>query len=87
MVAHLRLHTHELLYEDIGNIIAEIISAWKKAECYEEVPNHSQRIFTLIQNNDSWGFLTLMHRVAALNIYCNIYIVFIYALGTWHIEK
>ena len=35
---------HELLYEEIGNIIAEILSPWKKAECYEEVANHSQRI-------------------------------------------
>ena len=52
MVAHLGLRTHELLYEEIGNIIAEILSAWEKAECYEEVANHSQRIFTLIQNNN-----------------------------------
>ena len=26
MVAHLRLRTHELLQEEIGNIIAEILS-------------------------------------------------------------
>ena len=47
MVAHLGLLTHELLSEIIGNIIPEILS-----ECYEEVANHSQRIFTLIQNNN-----------------------------------
>ena len=34
MVAQLRLRTHELLYEEIGNLIAEILSAWQKAECY-----------------------------------------------------
>ena len=49
MVAHLGLRTHELIYEEIGHIIAEIVSAWGKAEGYEEVANHSQRIFTLIQ--------------------------------------
>ena len=52
MVAHLGLRTHELLSEKIGNIITEILSPWEKAECYEEVTNHSQRIFTLIQNNN-----------------------------------
>ena len=31
-------------YEEIGNIIAEILSVWKK--CYEEVSNYFQRIFT-----------------------------------------
>ena len=46
MVAHLGLRTHELLYEEIGNVIAEILSGWEKAESYEEVTNHSQRIFT-----------------------------------------
>ena len=45
MVAPLRLHTQELLYVEIGNIIAEIWSVWEKAECYVEVANHSQRIF------------------------------------------
>ena len=40
-VAYLGLRTHELLYEEIGNIIAEILTAWGKAECYEEVANHS----------------------------------------------
>ena len=43
---YLGLHSHELLYEEIGNIIAEILSASKKASWYEEVANHSQRIFT-----------------------------------------
>ena len=51
MVAHLGLRTHELLCEEIDNILTEIWSVWEKAECYEEVANHSQRIFTLIQNN------------------------------------
>ena len=46
MAAHLGLRTHELLYKEIGNIIAEMLSAWEKAECYEEVANHFQRIFT-----------------------------------------
>ena len=46
MVAHLGLRTYELLYEEIGNIFAEILSAWEKAECYEKVANH----------NDFWGF-------------------------------
>ena len=53
MVAHLVLRTHELLYEEIGNIVP----AWEKAEFYEEVANNSHRIFTLIQNNNFWGFL------------------------------
>ena len=39
------------LYEEIGNIIAEIWSAWVKAE---EVANHSERVFTLIKNNNFW---------------------------------
>ena len=34
MVAHLGLRTHELLYEEIGNIIAEILTVWEKAKCY-----------------------------------------------------
>ena len=52
MVAHLGLRTHELLYMEIGNAIAKILSVLVKAECYEEVANHSQRIFTLIQNDN-----------------------------------
>ena len=46
MVAHLGLRTHELLYEEIENIIAEILSAWEKAECHELVADHFQRTFT-----------------------------------------
>ena len=53
MVAHLGPRTYELLYEEIGNIVAEILSAWEKGKCYEKVANHSKRIFTLIQNNNS----------------------------------
>ena len=55
MVAHLGLRTHELLYEEIGNINAEILSAWEKAECCQEVANHS-----LIQNINFLNFLTYM---------------------------
>ena len=33
MVAHLGLRTHELFYEEIGNIIPEILFAWEKSEC------------------------------------------------------
>ena len=47
MVAHLGLRTHELLRDEIINIIAEISSACEKAECYEELANYSQRIFNL----------------------------------------
>ena len=61
MVSHLGLRTHELLCEEIGNIIAEMLSAREKTDCYEEVVNHSQPIFTLIQNNNFWGFLHLRH--------------------------
>ena len=32
MFAHLGLRTHEPLYKEIGNIIAEISSAWAKTE-------------------------------------------------------
>ena len=32
MVAYLGLRTYELIYEEIGNSIAEILSAWEKAE-------------------------------------------------------
>ena len=46
MVTNSGLRTYELLYEEIGNSIAEILSAWVKAECHEEVADHSQRIFT-----------------------------------------
>ena len=35
MAAHLGLRTNELLVEDIGSIIAEILSASEKAECSE----------------------------------------------------
>ena len=45
MVAHLGLRTHELLYEEIGTIIAETLSSFEKAESHT---NHPQRIFTLI---------------------------------------
>ena len=51
MVAHLGLCTHEILDQDIGIIIAEFLSAWEKAECYEEVANHSQC------DNIFWFFL------------------------------
>ena len=34
MVAHLRLRTHDLLNEEIGNVITDILSAREKAECY-----------------------------------------------------
>ena len=47
MVAHLGLRTYEQLYVETGNIIAEILSTWEKANCYGEVANHSQRIFSL----------------------------------------
>ena len=49
MVAHLGLRTHELPFEVIGNIIAEVLAVWEKEVCYEEVANHYQHIFTLIQ--------------------------------------
>ena len=54
MVVHLRLRTYKLLYREISNVIAEILSAWEKAECYEDVAStdvasHSQRIFISIQ--------------------------------------
>ena len=32
MVAHLGPRTHVLFYEEIGTIIAEILSVWEKAE-------------------------------------------------------
>ena len=52
MVSHLELRTHELLYKEVGNYIAEILFAWEKTDCYEEVANHSQHIFTSIQNDN-----------------------------------
>ena len=58
LVAHLGLRTHELFYEEIGNIIAEILSPWEKAEDFKEVGNHSQRIFTSVRINNVWFFLT-----------------------------
>ena len=61
MVAHLGLRTHELLYEEIGNIIADILSASEKAKCYEEVASHSQRIFTFILNDNFRFFYMLCH--------------------------
>ena len=54
MVAHLGVRIHELLNEEIGNIIAENLPAWEKVKCYEEVANNSQHFFTLIQNNNIW---------------------------------
>ena len=45
MVAHLVLRTHELLNEEIGNFIANILSALEKAEGYEEASKNSQHIF------------------------------------------
>ena len=36
MVPYLGLRTHELLYEEIVNIIGELLSAWKKAKCYKD---------------------------------------------------
>ena len=43
-----------------------ILSAWEKAECYEEVANHSQRIIILIQNNNLLGF-SYIYDVTQLN--------------------
>ena len=61
MVALLGLHTHEILYEKTGKIIAEIWSAREKAKCYEEVANHSQRFFTFIKKKNNFRvFLILM---------------------------
>ena len=48
MVPHLRLRTYEILYEKIGNIMAE------------EIAKHSQRVFPLIQNNYLGVFLAFM---------------------------
>ena len=44
MFAYWGLRTRELIYEEIGNIIAEIVSAWEKAECYEDLANHLQNV-------------------------------------------
>ena len=52
MVAHLGLRNHELLYEEICNIIAEIFHQQEKAECYEGVANHSKRINEISKNYD-----------------------------------
>ena len=46
MVAYLGWRTHEQHCEEIGSIIAEIVSDWEKADCYEEVASHFRRIFT-----------------------------------------
>ena len=54
MVAHLGLHTHELLCEELGNIIAEILTAWEKSECYEEEVNYYQGIKIMIFGDDEW---------------------------------
>ena len=40
MVAHLGLRTNELLYEEIVNIIGEIVSVWEKAEYYQPLPTY-----------------------------------------------
>ena len=58
MVAHLGLRTL-LLYEEIGNIITENLSASENAGWFEEVANHSQRFFTLKQNEKNCVFLYL----------------------------
>ena len=62
-----RARAHELVVE-FGNIIADIFSARDKEE---EVANHSQRIFTIIQNNNFWAFLTFMiqHTEKSKNYY------------------
>ena len=52
MVAHLGLRNHELFYEEIGNIIA-----FQPERTYEDVANHSQRIFNLIKNDNFYTFL------------------------------
>ena len=49
MVAQLEFSHPLTIYEEIGNIFSDISS--REAECYKDVANHSQRIFTLIQNN------------------------------------
>ena len=54
------MRTHELLYTKIGNIFAEIWSAWEKADFYEEIANSSQRNFILFLNNNFWGLLKFM---------------------------
>ena len=60
MVAHVGLRTHEVLYEEISNIIAEILQPKRKAKCYEEAANYFQRFFTLIENNIFLGFHIFM---------------------------
>ena len=54
------MRTPELLYTKIGNIIAEIWSAWDKEDIFEEIANTSQRNFILFLNNNFWGFLKFM---------------------------
>ena len=61
MVANLGLRTNEQLYEEIGKIIAEILSTWEKAEWFDEVANHSQRIFTFIKDIYIFFSLHLWH--------------------------
>ena len=51
-----RARAHELVVE-FGNIIADIFSARDKEE---EVANHSQRIFTIIQNNIFLSYLEII---------------------------
>ena len=53
MVSHLGLRTHDLLYKKIGNIIAEILSAREKTECYQEVASH---VFVLLLLIIIFGF-------------------------------
>ena len=49
MVAHLGLRNQELLYEEIGNSIAEILSAREKSECYEPtILNVSFSLFKIL---------------------------------------
>ena len=60
MVAQLGLRTHELLYEKIGNNIAEMLSAREKAKCYEVVANLFSTYLYLIQNNIFWVLLTFI---------------------------
>mgnify|MGYP006975840273 CR=1 FL=1 len=57
MFAYWGLRTRELIYGEIGNIIAEIVLAWEKAECYEEVDNHYKGTFTLIQNDNFLAYI------------------------------
>ena len=58
--------THAIKIKEICTINAEILSAWEKAECYEEEANHSQRNFTLIKNSYFLGFPTYMTTILKL---------------------